>query len=568
MTRLLPLLLAAPAMLNRPALAQTQEVADAVFLNGVVHTMDAARPRAQAIALQGDRILRVGTDREMRPLIFPRTRVVDLGGATVLPGLIDAHGHMHGLGAYGLGMLDFSESKNFGEVVAQVAGKARAAQPGHWVLGGRWDHESWPGRELPTHQALSEASPANPVWLRRVDGHAGLANADAMRRAGITRDTPNPPGGEIIRDEGGEPTGVLIDNAMDLVEAVIDDRSFSIEARVLKAQEMCLAAGLTGVHDMGITPEQIEVYQRLAREGKLKIRVYGLIASEHAREWFSQRPLIVSQRFTMRGTKVYMDGAMGSRGAWLKKPYSDRPTDSDGRDYSGLAVSAPEEIESIARHALTRGYQVCVHAIGDRGNMETLDAFERAAESSGMPLATSRFRVEHAQLLDLADIPRFGALGVIASMQPTHCTSDMRWVEERVGAERARGAYAWKSLLRTGAVLALGSDFPVEHQNPFLGIYAAVTRQNLDGWPEGGWLPTERLTREEALRGFTLGAAYAEFNERRKGSLVEGKYADFVVIDRDIMSCEAREIAGTRVLATIAGEVVCSPRIRRRARKD
>ena len=303
------------------------------------------------------------------------------------------------------------------------------------------------------------------------------------------------------------------------------------------------------------------MYQRLAREGKLKIRVYGLIASEHAVDWFSRKTLINGPRFAMRGTKVYMDGAMGSRGAWLKAPYADRPVDSEGRPYTGLAVTTPRGVEDIARHALARGYQVCVHAIGDRGNAETLDAFARAAESSGMPLATSRFRVEHAQLLDPADIPRFGAMGVVASMQPTHCTSDMRWVEERVGPERARGAYAWKSLLRSGAVLALGSDFPVERENPFLGIYAAVTRQNLEGWPEGGWLPGERLSREEALRGFTLGAAYAEFNERRKGSLVEGKYADFVVIDRDILSCDARDIPGTRVYATvIGGEIVFESR--------
>lgn len=558
MTRsLLVLLVAIVASLSSLARAQTQEVADTVFLNATIHTMDDARPVAQAIAIKGDRVLRVGTEREIRPLVFPRTRVVDLRGATVLPGLIDAHAHMHGLGAYGLGMLDFSAAHDFHEVVEAVAQRAKGAEQGRWVLGGRWDHESWPGKELPTHHELSEAAPANPVWLRRVDGHAGLANAAAMRRAGITRDTPNPPGGEILRDDTGEPTGVLVDNAMGLVTSVIDDASFTTEALVLKAQEMCLAAGLTGVHDMGITPDEIEVYQRLAREGKLKIRVYGLISGAYAQEWFARRTLITGPRFTMRGTKIYIDGAMGSRGAWMKAPYADRPVDSDGRPYTGLAVMTPDAIEAAARHALGRGYQVCVHAIGDRGNSETLDAFERAAESSGMPLATSRFRVEHCQLLDRSDIPRFGALGVIASMQPTHCTSDMRWVEERVGPERAKGAYAWQSLLDAGATLAFGSDFPVEHQNPFLGLYAAATRQNLDGWPEGGWLPEERVSREQALRAFTLGAAYAEFNERRKGSLVEGKYADFVVIDRDIMSCEAREIADTRVFATvIAGEIV------------
>jgi predicted amidohydrolase YtcJ len=534
-----------------------------VYINANVHTMDADRARVSAFATRDGVFAAVGDEALA---LRATSRVIDLRGATVLPGLIDAHGHMQGLGQYGLGMLDFSLARGFGEVVVAVRESAGAKDRGEWVLGGRWDHESWPGKQLPTHHEISEVSAQNPVWLRRVDGHAGLANAAAMRLARIDRNTPNPPGGEIIRDENGEPTGVLIDNAMDLVERVIDDDSFTTEAAILKAQEMCLAAGLTGVHDMGVSPEDIEVYQRLARDGRLKIRVYAMIHGAQAIEWFGSHAPIVGERFTMRGTKLYMDGAMGSRGAWLKAPYEDRPVDDHGRPYTGLAVSDRAFVREVARDALATGYQITVHAIGDRGNAEALDAFGAAASSVRVREGFREFRIEHAQMLDLDDVPRMASLGVIASMQPTHCTSDMRWVEERIGVERAKGSYAWATLLRAGVPIAFGSDFPVESENPFLGLYAAITRQNLDGMPDGGWRAEERVTRTEALRGFTLGAAFAEYTEDRKGSIEVGKMADFVIVDRDVMTCEVDEIPGTRVLATvIGGEVVfAAPEIRSR----
>ncbi len=529
--------------------------AEAIYVNANIYTVDAARPRAEAIAVSGGRILAVGSNAEVRAQIGPTTKTFDLGGRTLLPGLIDCHGHVANLGAFGLGRIDLSRVPDYQAAVAAVAQRAAETPKGQWILGGRWDHESWPGKELPTHQALSAATPDHPVWLRRVDGHAALANAKAMELAGITRETPDPPGGEIIRDGRGHATGVFVDNAMGLVQRVASGQDFTPEALILKAQEMCLAAGLVGVHDAGIAPAEVETYRALERDGRLKMRVYAMIRGFQAIRYFEEHPLYSGPRLTVKAAKVVIDGAMGSRGAWLLAPYADRPTNDHGDPYTGLAVTEPSVLEEIAEHALTRGYQVCTHAIGDRANREALDAYERAMKK--LPRPDPRFRVEHAQLLALEDIPRFAAMGVIPSMQQTHCTSDMRWVDARVGPERARGAYAWASLLRTGARIAGGSDFPVESHNPFLGLHAAATRQNAQGQPLGGWHAEERMTREEALRSFTLDAAYASFEEGSRGSLTPGKQADFIVIDRDIMTCGPHQVLETRVLRTvIAGETV------------
>jgi predicted amidohydrolase YtcJ len=545
-------ILACGALLDESA--QT-EAADAVFINANIHTLDAEGRRAEGLAVRGGRLVAVGRTGEILRLRGDATAVHDLGGRTVLPGLIDAHGHMAGLGSFGLGRLDLSQVSSFDDMVAIVAERARAARPGEWILGGRWDHESWPQRALPTHARLSEVSPDNPVWLTRVDGHAGIANAAALRRAGVSRETSEPAGGAILRDERGELTGVLVDNAMRLVTEAIDARQPDTLDLLRKAQELCLAAGLTGVHDAGITPADVEAYRELERRGELKLRVYGMIAAPYALFYFREKGLLVGERLTVRACKLYADGAMGSRGAWLLAPYADRPADDDGRPYAGLATMEPTFIRQVAEDGLRRGYQVCTHAIGDRGNRETLDAYEAALRATPRP--DHRFRIEHAQLLSPADIPRFAKLGVIASMQPTHCTSDMRWVEARVGAERARGAYAWASLLRSGARIAGGSDFPVESHNPFLGLYAAATRQTADGRPEDGWNPQERVSREEALRMMTLDAAHAAFEEDRKGALRPGLLADFIVVDRDVLTCPPRDILATRVLMTvIGGEVV------------
>jgi predicted amidohydrolase YtcJ len=523
---------------------------DAVYVNGNIYPVDGVHPRAEALAVTGDKITAIGSSAAIRRLAGPTTSVIDLGGKTVLPGLIDSHCHVAALGRFGLGRIDLSDAPSSAALVAAVAEQVKKTQRGAWILGGRWDHERWPARRLPTHAALSAATPDNPVWLTRVDGHAGLANAAAMKLAGITRDTPAPPGGEILKDEHGAPTGVFVDNAMELITRHIDPSDTDPAALILKAQEMCLAVGLTGVHDAGVTPAEIEVYQKLAATRQLKLRVYAMVAGPYALEYFAAHTPLIGDRLTVRAAKVYADGALGSRGAWLLAPYADRPTDDRGQPYVGLAV-APELVRTLAADGLRRGYQVCTHAIGDRANRETLDAYAAALHET--PRADHRFRIEHAQVLSLEDIPRFAELGVLPAMQPTHCTSDMRWAEARIGPERAAGAYAWARLRRTGVPIPGGSDFPVESPNPFLGIYAAVTRQDTSGQPPGGWHPEQRMTRAEALRSFTCEAAYAAFEEDRKGSLRPGLLADFIVIDRDIMTCDPAEIPATRVLLTVIG---------------
>ncbi len=528
---------------------------DVIYTHANIYTLDAARPRAEALAVAGDRIVAVGATHEIMRLRQPATRTVNLQGKTVLPGLIDAHCHVASLGSYALGRIDLSQATSFDEVVEVVAARVKRADKGEWIVGGRWDHEAWPGRQLPAHERLSAVSPENPVWLTRVDGHVGLANAAAMKLAGISRDTPSPTGGEIIKDANGEPTGLFVDSAEELITQHVAGGTHGTAELLLKAQELCLSAGLTGVHDAGVSPAEIEVYQQLEAAGKLKLRVYAMVAREHAVNYFRENGLVIGDRLTVRSAKLLADGAMGSSGAWLFEPYADRPRDSDGKPYAGLSVMKPEFIRRLAEDGLRQGYQVCTHAIGDRANHETLNAY--AVALSRRPAENHRFRIEHAQLLAAEDIPRFARLGVIPSMQPTHCTSDMRWVEARVGSQRTAGAYAWASLLRTGVRIAGGSDFTVESHNPFLGIYAAITRQDANGEPPGGWHPEQRMTRQEVLRSFTLDAAFAAFEEDSKGSLEPGKLADFIVIDRDVMTCEPREILDTRVLQTvIGGEVV------------
>lgn len=533
---------------------------DFVFVNARVYTVDDRFTAAEAFAVEDGMFAAVGTEKDIRALAGDSTSVIDLGGRTVLPGLIDAHGHMAGLGQLQLGVIDLAGTTSYDEVIQRVVQRAEQAEPGEWIIGRGWDHESWPEKELPSHERLSEAVPENPVWLSRVDGHAGLANARAMEIAEVSAGSSVPSGGEMLLSDNAEPTGVFVDNAEAMIGRVIPAGGASGEDLILAAQRLCLEAGLTGVHDAGVGRDMIEVYRRLERERKLHVRVYGMIPGDQAMRWFEEHEPYTGDFFSLCATKLYMDGAMGSRGAWLLEPYEDRPTDAMGEPYTGLAVSEPEFVQAVAQHGLTKGYQVCTHAIGDRANREVLDAYEQAQQDAlkqspmgGTPLIQllfARFRIEHAQLIAPEDMGRFAQLGVIASMQPTHCTSDMRWIEDRVGPVRADGAYAWQTLLASGARIAAGSDFPVESHNPFLGLYAAVSRQNLDEEPSGGWHRSERMTREQALCAFTIDAAHAGFDENRIGSIETGKLADFIVIDRDYMTCSMREIADIRVVAT------------------
>ncbi len=561
----LALALAAPA---------ARAVEPVLYRNANIHTMNPSAPRAEAMLVVNGRIAAIGSlasvmhaaHSDLSPTRPDAPRTIDLAGKTILPGLVDCHGHMIGLGALHMGVVDLAGTRTYAEVIERVARRAKTTAPGTWIIGRGWDHESWPERALPTHDALSAATPDHPVLLNRVDGHALLANDAALRLAGITAESTSPVGGEIIRDRAGAPTGVLVDNAMALVaDKVPRGVRPNPENALLKAQELCLSAGLTGVHDAGVGPDEIDVYKALEASGRLKIRVHTMTSAAHARAWFEKHGIKKADgdadRLAVRAAKLYIDGAMGSRGAWLLEPYADRSAAADGTPYAGLAVTQPAEVRAFADHALKHGYQLCTHAIGDRANREVLDAYERAMKAAGAVVGNQspRFRIEHAQLLARADIQRFAESGIIASMQPTHATSDMRWVDARVGPERAKGAYAWASLLRAGAVIAGGSDFPVESHNPFLGLYAAITRQNTEGEPAGGWLPQERMTREEALRAFTTAAAYTGFAEALRGSLTAGLQADFIVIDRDVMVCPPAEIPATRVeMTVVGGEVVWS----------
>ena len=470
---------------------------------------------------------------------------VDGGGRVVLPGLTDAHAHV-----YGQGFLDTSLNLTGVESVeAAVAriGEYASARRGGWVLGRGWNQVLWPVREFPSAADIDAVVADRPVWLRRIDGHAAWANSRTLEIAGIDADTPDPVGGKIIRDDNGKATGILVDNAMDLVEAHVPDPTRSeIRGAYKSAIDSLLALGLTGVHDAGISKTEAEVYMSMADDGELGMRIYAMLSDSGPNLDAFAEPLRAygNDHLDIASVKLYSDGALGSRGAAMIEPYDDDP------ENRGLPFYTQEELDGFVRKANDKGFQVGIHAIGDLGNRMALDAFDRAQDGKPSPL---RNRVEHAQIVALEDIPRFSELGVIASMQPVHATSDMNMAEDRVGAQRIKGGYAWRRLLDSGAVIASGSDFPVELPNPFHGLYAAVARQDRAGLPDGGWYADQAMTRAEALHSFTLGAAYAAHQEERLGSLEPGKWADFIVIDRDYFKVPDSEIDDIRVLQTWVG---------------
>jgi hypothetical protein len=523
--------------------------------NVVAHTGYAAQPQAAAVAVRGDRIVLVGTSEAALALRGPSTRVIDGQGATLLPGLQDAHGHFTGLGA-SLQVLRLRGTTSYDEIVSMVRERAAAARPGEWIQGRSWDQNDWPAKEWPTHEKLTQAAPNNPVYLTRVDGHAALVNKAAMDAAGITRATRDPAGGRLIRNARGEPSGVLIDAAQALVASRIPPVSpQQLEDQILLADAETRRLGLTMVHDAGTDPTTIEAYKRLITEGRLKTRLYVMLRGPLSmlEPELKKGPLVNfgNHHLSVRAIKIGADGALGSRGAALLEPYADEP------GTSGFMTTPLEEIYAQTLAASRAGFQTCIHAIGDRANRVVLDVFERVQRE--VPGARDlRMRNEHAQILDANDIPRFAKLNVIASMQATHATSDMPWVPQRLGPERtSEGAYVWQRLIASGVVLANGSDFPVEEPDPMLGFYAALTRQDPAGSPPAGWMPEERLSREQTLKSFTWNAAYAAHAEQDLGSLEVGKLADMVLLDKDIMTVEPREILSTRVLMTIVnGEIV------------
>lgn len=511
-----------------------------------IHTMDARQPTAEALAYDDSgRILAVGTRAELQRR-YPNAKHLDVGTATVVPGLIDAHAHVSGLGMTRL-TADLVGARDKADVIARLRAFERELPQGAWLIGRGWDQNDWPDKRFPTAADLDAAFPQRPVWLERVDGHAGWANTAAMRA--VKRDLRGdwqPDGGRIERNANGEPTGIFIDAAMALIDQARPplDEATAERALVLGMQE-AVAHGLTGIHDAGINLAELQRYRRLADRNALPLRITAMAAGDgDALAFLCEHGLYrhPGGRLQMRTVKVYADGALGSRGAALLADYSD---DAGNR---GLMLTSPADLARIAARAKQCGVQAATHGIGDRGNREILDAYARVLGNDAR--GDHRWRIEHAQVLALDDLARFAELGVIASMQPTHATSDMPWAEDRVGPQRIVGAYAWRQLRDRGARLALGSDAPVESIDPRLGLYAAVARADAEGQPVGGWRPQEKLTNFEALRGFTLDAAYAGFAEQEVGSLEPGKRADFVVLAEDPLAADPAALRILTVLAT------------------
>jgi predicted amidohydrolase YtcJ len=553
---ILPFLgIASLAMPNQSALAQEKKLmaADLLIVNAIVHTMDPAQPMAEAVAILGNRIAAVGSTDEIRSLAGPKTRIIDAGKRLVLPGFNDAHVHFLS-GGFQLSYVDLRDAKSPGEFAERIHRFAEKIPKGQWIVGGEWDHERWPGPPLPTKELVDAATTNNPVFVSRLDGHMALANSLALKMAGVTRETAEVDAGKIVRDpKTDEPTGVLKDAAMALVEKIIPDNTFEEKlAAARAATDYAASLGVTSVQDMS-TGADVAVYQTLLDRGELKTRIYGMtplsrwerLGNAGIRAHFGNDMLRIG------GLKAFSDGSLGSSTALFFEPYLDEPTCG----LPGPDMFPPGLFLKRALMADQAGLQLVVHAIGDRANDEVLNVFKTVAEQNGA--RDRRSRIEHAQHLRANDIPRFGAEHVIASMQPYHCIDDGRWCEARIGAERCKGTYAFRSLLNSGATLAFGSDWTVAPLDPMTGVYAAVTRRTLDDKNPDGWYPEQKLTVEETIHAYTVGSAYAEFTETVKGTLTPGKLADVVMLDQDIFKINPVEIMNTHVLLTVMdGRVV------------
>ncbi len=527
---------------------------DLVIINASIHTMDEAKPTAGAVAIVGNRIAAIGSTPDIRALAGPTTRVIDAGEKVVLPGFNDAHVHFL-TGGFSLSNVDLRDATSPEEMARRLAEYAKKLPKGRWILGGDWDHERWPGGPLPTKEMIDAGTPDNPVFVNRLDGHMALANSLALKLAKVTKETKDPPGGVIVRDANtGEPSGVLKDGAESLVEGAIPAKTFDenhVAARA--ATEHAAKMGVTSLTDMS-AGDDVGLYQYMLERGELKTRIYAIrsIVSWEVLARTGVRKAFGSDMLRIGGLKGFADGSLGSTTALFFEPYNDAP------NTRGLLFGQmlPEGIMlKRVEGADKAGLQVMIHAIGDEANTRILDIYQQAAAKDGQ--RDRRFRIEHAQHLRTNEIPRFGAQKVIASMQPYHCADDGRWCEKRIGPERAKGTYAFRTLLDTGAVLAFGSDWTVAPLNPLEGIKAAVTRQTLDGKHPQGWVPEQKITLDEAVRAYTIGSAYAEFAEKVKGTITPGKLADLVMLDRDIYAADPAEIDKTRVVLTMVdGRVV------------
>ncbi len=551
------LLAASVACAPRPPAVQP---ATLVVTNGKVVTVEASPAEARAIAIHGDRIVAVGSDDEIKRYVGAGTQVIDAGGQLVIPGFVESHGHFTGVGEAQL-VLKLATARTWDDILAMVEDAAKAAKPGQWIYGRGWHQEKWatppsPSVEgFPTEASLSKVSPNNPVLLTHASGHASFANALAMKLSGVSRATKNPEGGEILKDAKGNPTGLLRETASRLIKrgtgepAPTDDERLARERRVLElAAQEALSKGITTFHDAGSSFETIDRMKAMVDEDKLGVRLWVMVRAglEQEGQKLAQYRMIDygNGHLTVRAIKRSIDGALGSRGAWLLEPYSDKP------DSTGLNTTPVEDIRATAKLAMQHAYQLCVHAIGDRANRETLNIFEEAFKANP-DKKDMRWRVEHAQHLNPSDIPRFGALGVIASMEGVHCTSDAPYVLARLGPKRAEeGAYVWQKLMKSGAVVTNGTDAPVEDVDPIASYYATVSRKLKDG---SVFFGDQRMSRMEALRSYTINGAFAAFEEGSKGSLKAGKYADVVVLSKDIMAIPEDEIPSAQVVYTIVG---------------
>lgn len=545
--------------------AEKKTPADLIIKGGTIYTVESGSPTVEAVAVVADSIVYAGDLKGLTVYEGERTKVIDLQGKTMTPGFIEGHGHFMGLGYNELN-LDLMNITSYEEMVEKVKEAVAKAQPGQWIVGRGWHQDKWTKKPeklvkgFQTHELLSEVSPDNPVYLRHASGHAGFANAKAMQIAGVNQlsiekldSELGEEGGEIILDELGNPTGLFNERAQSLITSHIPDNTAETDAQAL---ELAIAAslrnGITSFHDAGVSRENIELFRKFKSEGKLNTRLYVMLTgfdSELLYEWFRKGPEIDSSHWlTIRAIKLNCDGALGSRGAWLLEPYSDRP------DFQGMATLSMDTVLKISKEGLKYGFQICSHAIGDRANREILDRYELAFDENPTQAVNHRYRIEHAQHLSPLDIPRFGKLGVIAAMQAIHLSSDRPWAMDRLGEKRIKeGAYMWQSLLKSGAVIVNGTDVPVEPISPIASFFASVTRQTLKGEPVGGYEPEEKMTREQALRSYTLDAAYGAFEENSKGSIKPGKLADFTIFTKDLMTVPDSDILTTEVALTIVG---------------
>jgi hypothetical protein len=535
-----------------------------VISGGTIYTGDEANDKVEAVAVKGEKILFAGSLAEAEKFAGSKTLRIDLKGKTMTPGFIEGHGHLIGLGFSEL-TLNLENIKSYAEMVEKVKEAVAKVQPGEWIIGRGWHQDKWDSKPdkvvkgFQTHELLSAVSPNNPVFLTHASGHAGFANAKAMQIAGVNQlskeqsKQTSSEGGEIIRDAMGNPTGIFVENAQSLIEKYIPvtDKEKLMKAIEL-AQAACLRNGITGFHDAGVGREELELMKQLKKENKLKVRLYEMISGADRSlvvEYLKRGPEIDTTNWlTVRAVKLYSDGALGSRGAWLLEPYSDR------KETSGMPLMPMDTILKASRLGLQTGFQICVHAIGDRANREILDRYEIAFKENPERAKDARFRIEHSQHISPQDIPRFAQLGVIPAMQAIHLSSDRPWAIDRLGEKRIKeSAYMWQSLLKSGAHIVNGTDVPVEPINPIASFFASVTRQTLKGVPPGGYEPEEKMTRAQALKSYTLDAAYGAFQEKVKGSIEKGKLADFTVFSQDLMTVPDDQLLSTEVVMTIVG---------------